>query len=135
MSYTNSSWLSEMQGASAVIDQTFGELVTVTPADRRPNYQAEPQPEHAVELQAVFSWRSKTIFKPNKGTSLGNGDAFIESREPIFGFSRDALPWALRAGDIIARHCDGTEFEITTVAPDGVSRVTVNCVQLGRQSQ
>ena len=132
--YTNGNWHSEMQGVSAAIDDTFGEQVTVTPCCRRPNFQPAPQPEHAIALLAVFSWRAKMIFKLNSGTNAGQ-EGLAESREPIFSFSRAALPWAFALGDQITRDCDGAMFEIKTVAPDGVSRIVAACVQLGLQTQ
>ena len=59
----------------------------------------------------------------------------VETRKPIFSFSRDALPWAIERGDVIERTCSGEKFEVTNIAPDGVSRITVEVVQLGRSSQ
>jgi len=135
MSYVSESWHAGMQNVSAEIDESFGEPVKIIPCDKRPNFQPQPQPEHAVDAVAVFGWRSKMIFKPNSGTAMQTQEPFIETRVPVFGFSRNALPWALRQGDIIERLCSGEQFEVKTVEPDGVSRIVYPCLQLGRQSQ
>jgi hypothetical protein len=50
--------------------------------------------------------------------------SLVESRKPIVEFSRNALPFALKHGDWPTPCCDGETFEITSVAPDGVSRTT-----------
>jgi hypothetical protein len=135
MSFVSENWHAGMLGVSASIDESFGELVRIIPTSKRPNMQAKPQPEHAVEVLAVFSWRAKMVFKQNSGTAMQTQEGLIETRVPIFDFSRDALPWGLQQLDIIERVCSGEKFEIKNVQPDGVSRIVVDVVQLGRQSQ
>jgi hypothetical protein len=134
MSYVSNGWLGEMQNVSAEIDETFGEGVRIITTERRPNFEPKPSPENAVDVLAVFSWRSKLIFKPNSGTAMQTQEGLIETRVPIFSFSRDSLPWAPRQGDVIERLCSGEQFEVKNVEPDGISRITCPCVELGRQS-
>ena len=134
MSYVSNGWLSDMQGVAAENAATFGEPLLLIPCDRRPNFQAKPDPSRGVIVQGVFSWRSKMVFKLNAGTSPGQ-DGLAESREPIASFPRDALPWSIRLGDQLERLCDGTLFEVKGVEPDGVSMTKLALLQLGRQSQ
>ncbi len=134
MTYVSNGWRSDMQGVSATIDETFGEAVRLIPTEKRPNMQARPQPENAVELLGVFSWRSAMAFRAEGGLA-GAKSGLIETREPYVTFSRDALPWAPQQLDQVQRGCDGALFEIKGVEPDGVSRITCRLVELGRSSQ
>ncbi len=135
MSYVSNGWLADMQGVAAENAATFGEPLLLIPADRRPNFQATPDPSRAFTVQGVFSWRSKMLFKQNSGNALQTQEPFIESREPIASFPRDALPWSIRLGDQVQRLCSGDLFEVKGVEPDGVSMTTLRLLQLGRQSQ
>ena len=128
-----SEWHSEMQGVAADIADTFGETLTITPCVLKPNFGTIAQPEHAVTVQGVFSYRSKIVFKQNSGGAMQTQEPYLVTREPIASFPRAALPWALSRGDRITRCCDGSEFEAKSVEPDGVSMIVAKLVQLGRQ--
>jgi hypothetical protein len=125
-----------MQGVSAAIDDTMGELVTVTPATVPAiNFPSVPDPSKAVTVMAVFTSKSRLI-------AMGEGKAgghtispLIETSEPIFQFGYGVLPFPLRQPYRITRLCSGETFEVTSVKPDGVSRIVANVVQLGRQSE
>ncbi len=137
MSFINSTnWRAGMQTVSATIDQTFGETILLIPCERRPNAQARPQREHAVELLGVFGWRSEMALRTgNIAQNRGEGGGLVETRKPVVSFSHAALPWALAHGDRVERCCDGELFEVTKIEPDGVSRVCCHLVQLGRSEQ
>ncbi|MDR3572133.1 MAG: hypothetical protein P4L81_08205, partial [Candidatus Pacebacteria bacterium] len=127
-------WLPDMQNVAEEIASTFGEPLKLIPCDRRPNCQARADPSNAVEVQGVFSWRAKMVFKLNNGTSSGQ-DGLAESREPIASFPRAALPWAVRLGDQVERLCGGNLFEVKSAEPDGVSMIVLKLLQLGRSNQ
>jgi hypothetical protein len=129
-------WRAGMQDVSAAIDETMGELVMVTPATVPAiNFPSVPDSSKAVTVIAVFTSKSKLI-------PMGEGKAggptispLIETSEPIFQFGYGVLPFPLRQSYRITRLCSGETFEVTNVKPDGVSRIVVNVVQLGRQSE
>src|SRR5271166_1342884 len=108
--YTSQGWLSDMQGVAAENAATFGEPLLLIPADRRPNFQAKPDPSRGVTVQGVFSWRAKMIFKQNSGNAMMTQEPLIESREPIASFPRAALPWAIGLGDQVQRLSSGDLF-------------------------
>ncbi len=126
--FTNTDWRTAMQGASLEIDDRLGEDLIVTPCVKRPNFDPAPDEANAVQLRGVFSYRAETVFKAANLLP-------VESRKPIASFSHAALPWALQRSDQVQRCCDGAIFEVTDIKPDGVSRVTCDLVQLGRQAQ
>jgi hypothetical protein len=132
--YVSNGWQADMQNVAEEIVSTFGEPLRITPCNRRPNYQPQPDPSHAVDVQGVFSWRAKVEYKQNAGTSSGQ-DAWVETREPIASFPRAALPWAVNIGDQVERLCDGNMFQVKSVEPDGVSMIVLKLLQLGRPSQ
>ena len=124
-------WLREMQDVSATIDETFGEMVTLTPcAENRPNFPPVMFKGQDVTLLAVFSWRTIEKFPSGKA-----GGLIVEEREPMFAFSQDALPWAIQHHDRITRFCDGTMFDVVKTKPDGISRIVVHVNQLGKSHQ
>lgn len=131
--WTSNGYHADMQGVSGEIDANFGEPVRLTPVTKKPNFDPRPDESNAVDLVAVFSWRSSVAFRNEPGLIAKAG--LIETRSPIFTFSRDALPWAIQQGDIITRCCSGEQFQVKSVEPDGVSRITCPSVQLGRASQ
>ena len=134
--FVNTDWHAGMQDVSLSINGAFGEPVIVTPAgDKRPNFTPRPDVSNAFETVAVFSWRSKLVFKQNSGTMFQSQEPIAETRVPTFSFDRNSLPWGLQHLDQITRACDGATFEITRVEPDGVSRIVAHCVECGRQSQ
>ncbi len=134
MSYVSNGWLPDMQNVAAEIASTFGEALLLIPCDRRPNFQAKPDPSRGVQIQGVFTWRSKMVFKLNAGDS-SRQSGLADSREPVASFPRDALPWSINLGDQVERLCSGELFEVKSVEPDGVSMTTLRLLQLGRQSQ
>ncbi|MDO8980302.1 MAG: hypothetical protein Q7V17_13820 [Afipia sp.] len=125
-------WRADMQDVSAAINETMGEPVTITPATRKPNFQSTPDFARSASAIAVFSWKSRSIFKEQTGKNGHAGPLMeVESREPTFSFTTSQLPFPLWPGYRIAR-CAGHVFEITAVEPDGVARTVVHVVQLGR---
>lgn len=129
-------WRAGMQDVSAAIDDTMGELVTVTPATVPAiNFPSVPDPSKAVTVIAVFTSKSKLI-PMGEGRAGGHTiSPLIETSEPIFQFGYGVLPFRLRQSYRITRLCSGETFEVTNVKPDGVSRITASVVQLGRQSE
>jgi hypothetical protein len=122
-----------MQDVSAAVDDTMGELVTVTPASVRfPNFPSVPDPSQAVTVTATFTNKAKTVIMGNEGKMGGHSlSPLVETREPIFQFSYGVLPFELQQSYRITRCCNGAVYEVTNIRPDGVSRITVNVVQLG----
>ena len=133
--FVNQDWRCGMENVAAAIDDAFGECVIVTPTLFKPNHQPIADTATAFQTVATFTWRNVVKFKQNSGTAFQTQEPFVESREPVFSFSRHNLPMALKHLWQITRLCDGNVFEITKVEPDGVARIVVNAVQLGRQEQ
>jgi len=125
-----------MQDVSAAIDETMGELVTVTPASApKPNYPSVADPSQAVTVVATFTNKAKTVLMGNEGKISGHSlSPLVETREPIFEFGYGVLPFELQQSYRITRLCNGVTYEITNIKPDGVSRICVNVVQLSRPS-
>jgi hypothetical protein len=142
MLFPNSNWRTEMQMVSGAIDETMGELVTIIPFILpKVNFPAVPDRLNpARTVTAVFKNKAKTVIMGNEG-KIGGGHAIsplVETSEPIFEFSYDvlrSLPYAINQGYRIERCCDGAVYEVTNIKPDGVSRVCVTVVQLGRPSE
>lgn len=130
-------WRAGMQECSHAIDDTMGELVTVTPASvPATNFPSVADPSKAVTVTAVFTSKAKTIIMGGEGKTGGHSvSPLVETSEPIFQFGYGVVPFPLRQPYRITRLCSGETFEITSVKPDGVSRIIVNVVQLGRQSE
>lgn len=130
-------WRAEMQKVSAAIDDTMGELVTVTPASApAPNFPSVPDPTGAVTVVAVFTSESKTVIMGNEGRFSGHSlSPLIETSDPVFTFGYGVAPFPLCQSYRITRVCSGETFEIKDVKPDGVSRIVCPVVQLGRQSE
>ena len=59
----------------------------------------------------------------------------ISTRHPVFSVKACDLPYQLRQSYRITRCHDQTIWEITDIQPDGVSRLSIDVVQLGRASQ
>jgi hypothetical protein len=119
---------------SPAIDEAFGELVTVTPATVPAiNFPSVADPSKAVTVTAVFTSKAKSVWTGSEGKA--GVTPLIETSEPIFQFGYNTLPFPLRQSYRITRLCSGETFEVTNVKPDGVSRICVHVVQLGRQSE
>lgn len=131
-------WRAGMRDVSAAIDDTMGELVTVTPVTPgKPNFPGTAQPDKAVTVTAVFTSKAETILMGENNGKLHSGHVIsplISTCKPVFQFGYGVLPWPLRQGYQIWLCRTGETFEVTDVKPDGVARITVNVVQLGRQS-
>ena len=130
-------WRAGMQEVSAAIDETQGELVTVTPArPQAPNFPSVPNPAQAVTVVATFKNKAKTIIMGEGGRVGGHSlSPLVETSEPVFEFSYEVLrsmPYPLQQSYRITRLCNGALYEITNLKPDGVSRTCANVVQLGR---
>jgi hypothetical protein len=132
-------WRAGMQDTSAAIDETMGELVTVTPAKAEVNFPSVADPSRFVTVVATFKNKAKTVIMGSEGKMGGHSlSPLVETSEPVFEFSYDvlrALPYPLRQSYRITRCCNGATYEVTNIKPDGVSRACVNVVQLGRPSE
>jgi|GEM_PF-2550117 hypothetical protein len=133
MSYFIPNWRAGMQAVSAAIDQSFGERLTLIACLARPNFPTEPDASiKPVALQGVFSLRSELAFKSGGSPGRGEAPGLIESRKPVASFSHADLPWQINRGDRVKRETTGEMYEVTRVEPDGVSRVTLHLVELGK---
>jgi hypothetical protein len=130
-------WRAGMQEFSAAVDDTMGELVTVTPADvQQPNFPSIPDPTKAVTVTAVFTSKAETIVMGENTGRIASGHSvgpIVSTSIPVFSFGYGVLPFPLRQSYRITRECSGETFEVTDVKPDGVSRIVCKVVQLGRQ--
>jgi hypothetical protein len=129
-------WRHGMQNAAAEIDNTFSEMVTITPTSRAPNQMAKLDPTlRPATVCACFSWRSEMAFNNRDSRSLSSSTVeaapLISTRKPVFSFSFGVLPYALKQGYRIERLCDGSIFEVKDAKSDGVSRVQAEVAQLG----
>jgi hypothetical protein len=129
-----SNWRAGMQDFSHAVDDTMGELVTVTPANvPRPNYPSVADPSKAVTVVAAFMNKAKTVLMGEGGKIGGHSlSPLVETSEPIFQFGYGVLPWPIQQSYRITRLCDGALYEVTNVKPDGVARICVHVVQLGK---
>jgi hypothetical protein len=132
-------WRAGMADVSAAIDDTMGELVTVTPAEApKPNFPSVVDPSKAVTVTAVFTSKAKDVLMGENVGRIASGHSIspiVSTSEPIFTFGYGVLPFPMRQSYRITRLCSGETFEVTDVKPDGVSRIVVKVVQLGRQSE
>ena len=130
-------WRAGMQEVSAAIDETQGELVDITPATvQKVNFPSVADPTRSVTVVATFKNKSKTVIMGNEGKMGGHTlSPLVESSEPVFEFGYGVLPFPIQQSYRIARRCNGAVYEVTNVKPDGVSRICVHVVQLGRPSE
>jgi hypothetical protein len=133
-------WRAGMQEVSAAIDETQGELVTITPASvPKVNFASVADPSKSVTVTAVFKNKAKTIIMGSDGKIGGHSlSPLVETSEPVFEFGYDvlrAMPYMLMQSYRITRCCNGATYEVTNIKPDGVSRTCVHVVQLGRPSE
>ena len=131
-------WRDAMQEVAAVIDETMGEPVTVTPVDfanTKVNFPKVMLPGQAVTVTAVFTSPARTLdmTPKGKGQSFQTGQ-HITTDKPSFGFRNGMLPFEAHQGMQIAVCRTGEIFEVTNVLPDAVSRIVCEVVQLGRRS-
>ena len=131
-------WRDAMQEVAAVIDETMGEPVTVTPVDfanTKVNFPKVMLPGQAVTVTAVFTSPARTLdmTPKGKGQSFQTGQ-HITTDKPSFGFRNGMLPFEAHQGMQIAVCRTGEIFEVTNVLPDAVSRIVCEVVRLGRRS-
>ncbi|MCK1611045.1 MULTISPECIES: hypothetical protein [unclassified Bradyrhizobium] len=129
-------WREGMQDASSAIDETMGELVSVTPyvGTPRPNFPAVPDPARAVTVTAVFTNKAKSVIMGENSGRIASGHSIspiVSTSEPIFSFGYGVLPFPLMQGYRIMRLCNRALYEVTDAKPDGVSRIEVKVVRLG----
>jgi hypothetical protein len=125
-------WRAGMQDVSAAIDETMGELVTVTPVTRQVNFPSVAEPSKAVTVTATFMNKARTVIMGSEGKMGGHSvSPLVETSEPVFTFGYGVMPWPLRQAYRITRLCNGVTYEITNIKPDSVSRICVHVVQLG----
>ena len=130
-----------MQECAAAIDDVMGEAVTLIPVISRPDFPTEPHYDSAAQVVAVFTWIAETAFstadakRVSHSRDLDITAPLATTRKPRFSFNACTLPFAIVRGYRIERCVDQTLWEITSVRPDGASRIEVHVVQLGRQTQ
>jgi hypothetical protein len=113
-----------MQNLAAKQDEIFGEWFDVVPMSRPPNQSASRDlTRPAVIVVGIFT-------NPAADADLGIGMK-IPTSTPNVSFARNALEWVPRPGDIIRRRCDGLQYEVDKVRPDGVSRIVFDLHQMG----
>lgn len=129
-------WGAAIGRVSADIDDEFGEPIVITPCTARPNFQAEPDPSRP-------PYAVKGVFRNRSATGLGqHAGVKVDSRRPQVSFDINCLRYPLEQGTRVQRGrktigfvfslgCD--MFEVTSVEPDGVSRVVCHLNQLGRE--
>src|SRR5690349_19934465 len=95
-------WRAGMQDVSAAIDDTMGELVTVTPASApKPNFPAVPDPSKAATVTAVFTNKAKSVIMGENVGRMNSGHSIspiVSTSEPIFSFAYGVLPFPLMQG-------------------------------------
>lgn len=133
-------WRAGMQDVSAAIDESMGEVVTVTPIDAnasRPNFPAAMLPGQSVQAVAVFTSVAKTVLGSSNGKRVAGFELapLVSTSDPAFSFAYNAVPFSLSQGVRIVLCRTGELFEVKDVKPDGVSRIVCTVVQLGRQSE
>src|SRR5258706_12158493 len=91
-------WRAGMQDFSAAVDDTMGELVTVTPARaHKVNYPSVAYPAEAFTVVATFMQKSKTILMGSEGKLGGHSiSPLVETSEPIFSFGYSVLPRSIQ---------------------------------------
>lgn len=130
-------WRNAMQVFSQAVDDTMGELVVVTPATiPKTNFPSVPDPSRSVTVVAVFTNKATTVTMGPEGKMGGyTVSPLISTSKPVFDFAYGALPWPIRRSYRLTRLCNGETYEVTDVKPDGVARIVVNVVMLGRASE
>lgn len=129
-------WRAAMQDVSAAIDDTMGELVTVTPTlPAAPNFAAAEDPSQAVTVVAVFTRKAENALGGSRVHGGQTITPLVSTSKPVFQFGYNVLPFAIRQSYRIKLLRTGELFEVTDVKGDGVARITVDVVQLGRQKE
>lgn len=124
------------QEMSAAIDETMGELVTVTPAaPPAPNFAPVADSSRAVTVTAVFMRKAENALGTGRAHGGQTITPLVSTSKPVFQFGYNTLPFPLRQSYRITLLRTGELFEVTDVKGDGVARITVDVVQLGRQKE
>lgn len=128
-----------MAGLASTIDETFGEMLRITPCSvstQGVNYPAEMHADQAINVRGVFTTRSELVMHNSSVSYRGAPSGLVETRTPIFSFARAQLPWGLQRHDQIARLCNDEIYEVTHIESDVTSqRIVVHVVQLRRMEQ
>jgi hypothetical protein len=82
-----------MQEVSAAIDETQGELVTITPTRAQAvNFASVADPSRSVTVVATFMNKSKTVIMGSEGKMGGHSlSPLVETSVPVFEFGYDVL--------------------------------------------
>lgn len=127
-------WRAGMQDVSAAIDDAFGEPVIVTPTRSRGiNFPSIPEPEKSVTVTAVFTRRPENALGGSRVHGGQSITPLVSTSKPVFQFGYNTLPYPIRQHYRIELLRTGELFEVTDVKGDGIARITVDVVQLGRQ--
>ena len=130
-----------MSDVADAINDEMGETVLITPYIAKPNFPSQLDVTRpAFSITAVFTHKAVTTFGNEEGKHKmpGRHDSLevgISTSRPIFSVKACDLPFDLRQSYRIQRCHDGSLWEITDLRPDGVSRIEIRVVQLGRRSQ
>src|SRR5258708_37782406 len=110
-------WRAGMQECSHAIEDTMGELVTITPARAQAvNFPSIPDPSKSVTVVATFRNKAKTIIMGSEGKMGGHYlSPLVETSEPIFEFGYGVLPFPLMQAYRITRRCNGAVYEVNTI--------------------
>lgn len=126
-----------MQDVAAAIDETMSERLLIIPSSQRPNFPSVQHHERAFEVIGVFAWISKLVFDNSKHSRTAGSGGYdislpIQSRDPKFSFTANAMTESIQRTNWIQRCVNGDIFEVTNLKPDGVSRILADVVQIGR---
>ena len=123
------------------INETMGELVWVTPTLFKPNFLDSPDLSlQPFQITMVFTHKAHTAFS-DKSAYRPTGSKEIEiavaiqTRKPIFSVMACQLPYQIKQQYRIQRCFDQTLWSVTNIKPNGISRLEIDVVQLGRASQ
>ena len=128
-----------MQDVANAINDEMGETVIITPYVAMPNYSSTLDANRpAFSVTAVFTHKAVTTFGNEEGHHKTPGrretlEVGISTSRPIFSVKSCDLPFDLRPSYRIQRCHNGSLYEITDIRPDGVSRIEIRVVQLGRR--
>lgn len=122
---------------ATAIDEEMGEPVIVTPVDwenTKTNFPKVMVPGRAVQVIAVFTSVPVMLeMAPlrDRGHSTPRG-VKIETSKPAFSFRYGVLPFECHHGMQIKLCRTGETFEVKSTAPDAVSRIVCEVVQVGQ---
>lgn len=122
---------------ATAIDEEMGEPVIVTPvngAASQPNFPKIMLPGQAVQVIAVFtSVADELALSPVRDKGHTPGGVRVSTSKPAFSFRYGVLPFECHHGMQIRLCRTGEVFEVKSVAPDAVSRIVCEVVQMGRR--